>query len=131
MATYDFIVELDDGIVPVVKEAQYQLCLGVYIEGYEEIFPLTSVTHISCQYTLDVMSLIYFWNIHHKLIMHALVDDDNKYDDNTYRDTWLGSGNHDYYMTATKVPPKDRGMSATLLLDVKATVLSFLLISHV
>ena len=58
--------------------------------------------------------------------MHALVTKDNQ-----YRVEWLGPGYYDYHMTATTARPIDRGMSATLLLDVKATVLSFLLISHV
>ena len=59
--------------------------------------------------------------------MHAVVDENNQ-----YRATWLGAGYHDYYMTNTKGPTDEGyGMSATLLPDVKATILSFLLISHV
>jgi hypothetical protein len=48
-----------------VKKAQYQVCLGVVIEGHDKVFQSTAVLRVLCQYTLDVMSLICFWNIHH------------------------------------------------------------------
>ena len=60
--------------------------------------------------------------------MHAVVEVvDGIY---KYQGTWKGAGNYDYYMTAKKRVIVD-GMSVTLLLDVKATILSFLLISHI
>ena len=66
MTTYDLIVNIPNpDTVALVRDAKYELCLGVFTEAGGTAFSSTAINRISCQYTLGVMSPICFWNIHH------------------------------------------------------------------